>query len=452
MGHEVKEAIERYHGLLTDETALEAQSSLNKLLRERKLYFGERPLCTVLRPHFCTPAQWDYLQRETSIILGAFATAYQASLKDAGLRTQLSLEPYEESLFSLDHFFQAPWSSSRLDSFYDPENESLRFIEYNAETPAGMTYEDQLAEAFMNLSLFRQFEEYYGVQHLALTGHLLTALLATYREWGGQDQPNIGVVDWGDVPTLNEHELCQAYFETYGFKTILADPRGLEYRHGALYAGDFRIDLIYKRVLVSELIDRMGMDNPIVRAVRDHAVCMSNGFSAKLLAKKSSFALLGDERNEYLFRPGERAAIEAHIPWTRRVEERKTYFHGQAIDLLPFILDHRESLVLKPNDEYGGRGVIIGWQTPPDEWQAALRGALNTPFVVQERVHIASEDYPSIVAGKLDISSRLIDADPYIFQGKLVGGSLTRLSSVALLNVTAGGGSAVPTFIVRRAE
>ena len=40
-----------------------------------------------------------------------------------------------------------------------------------------------------------------------------------------------------------------------------------------------------------------------------------------------------------------------------------------------------------------------------------------------------------------------IDHDPYLFWGS-VSGCLTRLSSSALLNVTAGAGSVVPTYIV----
>jgi hypothetical protein len=450
MSHQ--DAIDCFHGLLNDQKALDAQSQLNALLKERHLYFGERPICTVLRPHFYTPEQWAFLKAATEIIIGAFGKAHLACLHDPAIRAQLALEHYEEALFHLDKFYTAPWSSSRLDSFYDPLSGTLRYIEYNGETPAGMTYEDQLAEAFSLLPLFVEFQQYYTVESLPLTVHLLGALRATYREWGGTGNPNIAIVDWSDVPTLNEHQLCRDYFVAHDCPTVLADPRSLEYRHGALYAGAFKIDFIYKRVLLNELIDRMGMENPIVHALRDRAVCMSNAFSAKLMAKKASFALISDEQNAHLFTPEERHAIESYIPWTRRVEERNTEYHGHTVDLLPFVADHRENLVLKPNDSYGGKGVVIGWETTPEAWTAAIQSALTSSYVVQERVHVGEEDYPSIVNGRLDISSRLLDADPYIFQGARVAGCLTRLSSVALLNVTAGGGSAVPTFLIRKRE
>jgi hypothetical protein len=52
------------------------------------------------------------------------------------------------------------------------------------------------------------------------------------------------------------------------------------------------------------------------------------------------------------------------------------------------------------------------------------------------------------VDGRVEIYDRMIDTNPFIWNGSYVDGCLTRLSTVALLNVTAGGGSTVPTFVV----
>ncbi len=443
-----KQVIDRYHSLITEQVAFDTEAAMHADLQIRKCYFGTRPLCTVLRPHFYEPQDYEYLKRETELILSAFRKAHAACMSDSALRSTLDLEAYEETLFSLDIGFEVPWTTSRLDSFFNAQTRTLKFVEYNAETPAGMAYEDELASAFLDLPLMQRFSRHYAVRRFSMCQGLLASLQTIYQQFGGREKLHIGIIDWADVPTLNEHELCKAYFERHGVPTILADPRALEYRDGHMWAGDFRIDLIYKRVLCSELIQRMGIDNPIVRAVRARAVCMSNAFSAKLMAKKASFALLSDEKNAYLFTPEELSAVEAHIPWTRRVQERKTTFHGKPIDLVPFIAEHRQNFVLKPNDDYGGHGVVIGWETTQEHWNEVLRQAMTMPYVVQERVEAAYEDFPAIINGKLDISYRLVDADPFIFFGASTNGCLTRLSSSALLNVTAGGGSVVPTFIV----
>jgi hypothetical protein len=42
----------------------------------------------------------------------------------------------------------------------------------------------------------------------------------------------------------------------------------------------------------------------------------------------------------------------------------------------------------------------------------------------------------------------MLDTAPFVCYGDYADGCLTRLSTAALLNVTAGGGSTVPTFLV----
>lgn len=445
-----KDAIERYHSLLDDQIAADTSADLYARLKKQGLYFGERPISTVIRPHFYMLEQWEYLKRETETLLGAFSRLHAACFSDATLRSQLDLEPYEENLFSLDIGGAVPWTTSRLDSFFVSEERKLSFVEYNAETPAGMGYEDALSEQFLTLEPMKQFMKYYAVQSMPMCGKLLAVLMRGYREWGGIGIPQVAIVDWGHVPTLNEHEIIRAFFIRHGIKAVLADPRNMEYKNGHLWIGDFRIDLIYKRVLCSELIHQMGMENPIVQAIRDRKVYMTNSFSAKLLAKKASLAMLSDERNAHLFDDQQRAAINAHIPWTRRVSERKTLYRGQEVDLLPFVAENRDRFVLKPNDEYGGKGVIIGWEASAEDWNETLKQALTDSYVVQEKVTVIYKDFPAYIDGKLDISSRFVDANPYVFDGHTVHGCLTRLSSVALLNVTAGGGSVVPTYLLQR--
>jgi uncharacterized circularly permuted ATP-grasp superfamily protein len=186
----------------------------------------------------------------------------------------------------------------------------------------------------------------------------------------------------------------------------------------------------------------------MIRAVRERAVCMANGFRCKILHKKASLAVLSDEANAHLFSAEERAAIDAHVPWTRTVIERKTHFEGREVDLVPFMRDHRERLVLKPNDDYGGAGIVLGWTVDDAEWEQALTRALAEPYIVQERVPIPTEPYPSLAGGRVHVIDRMIDTAPFVSYGAFADGLLTRLSTAALLNVTAGGGSQVPGFVV----
>lgn len=447
-----QEAVDFYHNLLNDQLAADTQGQLDSLLRQRKLYFGERPLCTVLRPNFYTPEQFAYLKQETETLLGAFSIAHQAALSDPSILQQFHLRPWEEEMARLHPPEQTPWSTSRLDSFFSMDHGTLQFVEYNAETPAGMGYEDVLAQTFLDLPLMKTFQQKYALEPLTVRHHLFDALMQTYQQWLGRKPdryPQIAIVDWDDVPTKNEHRLCKEHFEAHGCPTILANPSALQYKNGKLSAEDFRIDLVYKRVLALELQEQLGSDNAIFRALRDRAVCISNSLAALVLYKKSSFAFLSDETNRHLFTPEQARAISEHIPWTRLITERKTYHNGQMVDLIKLIQENRASLVLKPNDAYGGKGVVLGWETDQQEWEKAVQTALLEPSVVQEKVNIASEYFPYYAEGHLRKNRLYVDADPFIFMGSVTHGMLTRLSSAALLNVTAGHGSTVPSFVVR---
>lgn len=445
---QINDVIAQYHELLTDELAEEADADMRQKLKERSLYFGERPLCVVLRPHFYRQADWDFMKQGLETLLTAFARAHDVCMKDKAHRGQLLLEDYEESLYEIDKDMPFPWSSSRLDTFYVIEDHNLSVVEYNAETPAGIGYNDTLADVFDQLEPMKRFREKYNLTPMRSLKTLQNALLSAYRQWGGIEKPQIAILDWGDVPTLNEHEITRIHCEQHGYKTTLADPRALEYRDGKLMYGDFHINLIYKRVLYSELVQRMGLDNPVLQAVRDRAVYMTNSPSAKLMAKKASLAFLSDEQNSHLFTSKQQKAIQDHIPWTRVVTDSKSTYDGKTIDLIDFISENRDRLVLKPNDEYGGQGVVLGWECSGENWDAKIQQAIETPHVVQEKVSLVQRDFPSWENGELYISKRYVDADPYAFNGAETYGCLTRLSPLALLNVTAGGGSVVPTYII----
>ena len=128
-------------------------------------------------------------------------------------------------------------------------------------------------------------------------------------------------------------------------------------------------------------------------------------------------------------------------------QSRKGYWLNQfCMSLMK--AENRERLVLKPNDDYGGHGIVLGWLVSDDEWTAAVQTALTRPHVVQERIILPTEPYPSWVDGQVQVTDRMLDLAPYITMTSHVDGALTRIATDPLLNVTAGGGSSVATMLV----
>jgi hypothetical protein len=452
-------AIEDYHQFLEGNPSMSADSQalLMQLSQDRKLTFGGAPFSRYLRPHFITPGQHAVITDVVRTLAAAFVKLRRAIMQSDSLLDQLDLTPEERRLCMIDPGFEEPSTSSRLDSFWSERD--WRFVEMNAEAPASIAYEDILAEVFLELPVIQEWTRRrgYNIRALYARDRFMQAIEDMWREFRNNRgaanfnaRPNIAIVDWAGVPTSTEFDLFQEYFQSRGYNVLITDPRRLEFTNGRLRDGDFAIDIFYKRVLTSELLALPDVARPIIQAYEAGTVCISNSFRAKLLHKKMSLALLHDDANAHLFTPHELQVIRKHIPWTRKVAEGNTTFDGKPVDLLPFIAQNREHLVLKPNDEYGGKGVSIGWTMSDDEWQFAMKESLASPFVVQWAVHLDHEKYPFYDPDKgVSFYDLTADLDPFVF-GTDTQGALTRLSSAALLNVTAGTGSVVPTMVVSR--
>jgi uncharacterized circularly permuted ATP-grasp superfamily protein len=81
------------------------------------------------------------------------------------------------------------------------------------------------------------------------------------------------------------------------------------------------------------------------------------------------------------------------------VSERATRLpDGETGDLIPFLREERESLVLKPNRAYGGEGVTLGMSVEPAEWNAAIDRAVGTngQWVAQQLASIPVYEFPVV--------------------------------------------------------
>ena len=440
-----------WHALLRPDEELTPRftSALTASMRAQKLTFGQRVHCPFLRPFFLTAVDEARIRvaAETIAALGERVT--RAAFESDDIYDQLGITEAEDALVDIEPGYQTASTTSRLDAFLLPD--SLHFAEYNAESPAGIGYTQRLCELFDATAVMGRFRIARQVRFHKVIEALLDALLASYHEWGGTARPpTMAIVDWRDVPTWTEFEILRDAFAAAGVPTIVCDPRELMFANGALTAQGTRIDLVYRRVLVNDILAKPAECLALVDACAARAVCMANSFRCKLAHKKAFFAVLTDPSHATLFSAEERAVIRAHVPWTRVVDDVETDKDDWRGDLLELTRAWREHLVLKPNDEYGGKGVQLGWEMTESEWEAAIEAALADPYgtwVVQERIPVRREVFPQFDAtGRISMNDMLVDFAPYLFRGRM-GGYLTRLSATGLANVTSGGGQ-VPAFVV----
>jgi hypothetical protein len=450
----LNEAVSYYHELLAEGDLAEAsRKMLDDGLERARLIFGGRRLSPYLRPHFVTEADFARVTKVCETIWSAIQKVKDAAVRDDALLDELGLTPIERELVAIDPGYREVSPTARLDSFLT--DEAYSFVELNGESPAGIAYADAAYDIFSALPVMRRFAERYNVRPLYGRKIMLEVLLRAHAEYLGRQPerpPHIAIVDLKGMPTQKEFELFKDFFEGAGYPSRICSPDELEWDGERLRAVDFEIDIVYKRLLVNEYLPIIKEYPALLDAYRARAICMVNSFRSKLIHKKALFAVLTDRRHAHLFNEEELQAIKSHIPWTRRVRAGESDYFGQKIDLLEFIVARRDRLVLKPNDDYGGHGIYIGWNTDEIAWQEAMRSALaNGDYLVQERVQTAREIFPALHDdGSVEFAEQLVDLDPLLFYGK-VGSAFTRLSSTELANVSSGGGM-VPTFIIEKRE
>ena len=215
-------------------------------------------------------------------------------------------------------------------------------------------------------------------------------------------------------------------------------------RDGEVWYGDSPVDIAYRDYEVRDLIaleqeERVDVE-PLRVLFRENRIISS---LAGEFDHKSSWELLTDPKFGKYFNPDERQVFKRHVLWTRLVYDRRTMLpDGSTGDLLEFVRDEREILVLKPNRSYGGDRVILGHLITQPEWEAEIELALKdpvNPWVVQRLAAIPVSEFP-VLDG-----DGTVDVEPfYLVMGfaptKYGLAILGRASQKQVVNVAQRGG------------
>ncbi|MCH8568853.1 MAG: hypothetical protein LAT67_11340 [Balneolales bacterium] len=444
-----KPAVDYYNHLIASDlgAATEQHQMLVELQHKHGTLFGGRPLTQSLRPMVIGERTYQYIQDTVYVIRQAILKIAATFFNSRETLDHLGLTDLEVELCAIPTNVIRMSATARLDAFLTAN--SFRFVELNAEVPAGIAYMHEMASIYNQLPVFQKFKEKFPVRFVSPLEHTFQGLIRIYHEeFGGlEEKPSFAIVDHLDVPTYPEFVLIKEYLERLGHVAEICDPRELECRDGWIYANGKKIDILYRRLLMNEFFEIKYDCDAYLEGYKAQKTCYLNSFRSKLVHKKMIFALLTDPAYNKVLSQTELQAIRSHIPWTRKLKPARVRYRGTVLDLLELIRKNKDNFILKPNDDYGGHGVVLGFQETQGTWETAITQALQLDFIVQEVIEIGREPFLLPVNGKWESVNTVIDFDPYL-NGPMMGGCLTRTSPSNLANVTAGGGS-IPLFIAR---
>ena len=418
-------------------------------LAEHDVVFAGNTIPFVLMPHFVSPGQLRRVKRAVaclSAVLDRFCDAYA---EDERLREELGVPAAEDALIRLDPGFSRPLKICRLDAFL--QGYDVKFLEFNADSPAGIGYTDVLHEGLERAISLPRVSAEFETSYTPMLPVLVDTLMSAYRELRGERgdlpaTPRLALVDVAGSPSVPEFRIICEAAKRAGIDALHGTLDEVRYDGSVLRVQGEPVHLVYRRALLEDL-----PEGDLIAAARDRRAAVVNPFRARVANNKKLFALLGDPRFAHLVEDSERQVIADSIPWTRVLREGRAEYGDWVVDLLAFVSDNRERLVMKPASDYGGHGVSLGMETEQGEWDRLIEEHSGQgDYVVQEYVPVPEEMFPAVEDGHVQMRLKRFNINPFGLGGRYAG-MITRISDQAVINVSAGGGL-LPSVVGRHRE
>ena len=256
--------------------------------------------------------------------------------------------------------------------------------------------------------------------------------------------PTIGIAwDTGNLVKAVELPVAADWFLRWGhgsgIEVVTGDVRSLE-RAGRKWVLDGRtIDLLWKNTgpLYPDGLDRM----PFVRLPRtDPAeLVVLSDIVGRLLGSKWLLEVLWNPDAQRCFSARELAAIRMMVPWTAELHDGPSHRHDGSVlpDLLSWVSQNRESLVLKPALGSHGDGVLVGRSATQSDWDEAVSRATSGGWIVMQ--YVAPEEMVLPIADpandwRTTWQTERVDCNYYVY-GAQVGSTIRRAADGPILNV-----------------
>jgi glutathionylspermidine synthase-like protein len=420
---------------------VELESEIEAWLVEHDVVFDGHTIPFVLMPHFVSPGQVRRVRRAVESLCSVLDRFCEAYPGDDRLQEELALPTFEDSLVRVAPGYPRPLRICRLDAFL--AGDQVKFLEFNADSPAGIGYTDVLHEGLQRAIALPRVDGEFDTAYDPMLPFLIATLVDAYRGMRAQrgqvselpETPRLALVDVPGSPSVPEFRIICAAAVEAGIEAIHVTTDELAYDGSVLRARGEPIHLVYRRALIDDL-----SEGDLTAAYRDGAVCLVNPPRARVANNKKLMALLDDPRFAHLVEPREAEVIDATIPWTRILRPGQVTYGQWQVDLLDFVSDNRMRLVLKPASEYGGHHVALGMETEQADWNRIIgEHAHAGDFVVQEYVPVPEEMFPTVEDGHVQMRLKRFNINPFGIGGRYAG-MITRISDQAVINVSAGGG------------
>jgi glutathionylspermidine synthase len=340
------------------------------------VYKGE-PVACLYMPKIFSRRAWEFLQKAAHDICGILDKVTAQYLKDSDYRKLFPFEPELEELILTEAGYPRFLPIARLDIFFNEEDFSFKFCEFNADGASAMNEDREINNAIRTGDAFLEMSKEYKLESFEFFDSWVKEFAQIYSTYNKKvENPRIIITDIMENSTPNEFLQFQKAFTKAGFDMDICDIRKLVYEGGVLKTPDGKpVNAIYRRAVTCDIMEAKESVSAFLQAARDNAVCIIGHFRTQIIHNKAVYKILRMPETLNFLTEYEREYVLRHIPETFELNAKTL----QETD----VLTNKNEWIIKPQDLYGSRGVFAGVDMAQADWETAVKESAGTGYLLQ---------------------------------------------------------------------
>lgn len=438
---ESKLIVKEYIDIIKDDISLYSKDYENckEKVIEAKAFYKGKPIPFLYQPMFYTEDDIKSFEKLSNTLMRILNKVIDKYVIDSKFRKKFGFSKELEELILIDPGYGVNVPIGRFDLFYK-DKDNFKFCELNADGASAMNEDRVLNEILLESKAIKNLSKKYFFYSKELINKWVEEAINIYKKFDKNvENPNVAIMDLSSSLTIEEFKVFKDAFINKGYNALIVDPRDLKYVDGKLYHNDYRIDLIYRRLVTVDMMNNIDDMKDFIKAYKDRNVCVIGGIRSQIIHNKIIFKILHDEDTLEFLNGDEREFIKKHIPYTKVFNDEKLIIEATY---------NKDNLVLKPKDLYGAKGVFIGRDYKKDEWEKLLKENLGDEYLIQEFCEPDKINMVKINNNKTSIEKFGHMIGMFMYNEKFAG-FYTRVGQNNIIT-TAHGGYSVGNLIVRK--
>lgn len=411
----------------------------DKVANSNAKYKG-KPVPFLYHPMFFSAEDIESFNKISELIISITNKVTTKYISDESFREKFGFPKFIEELIQIDNGYDINAPIGRFDIFYK-DYDNFKFCEINTDGSSAMNEDNTIARILLESKGLKDFGEIYRLDYFELINKWVKDSIEIFEKYDSTNKkPNVAIVDFVESGTSAEFEEFKNAYINNGYNCIIADPRDLKYRDGKLYRDDYRIDLVYRRIVTFELIDKVDQIPDFIEAYKNRAFCCIGSIKSQVVHNKIIFKILHDEDTLKIFNQEEQEFIKKHIPMTG--------IFGEDENVFDLVLNQKDRYIIKPMDLNASQGVYVGKDLTLEQWREKLQEVWNKDYIYQEFCEPHMREHIVFKNGKPEIESFKSIVGLFLYKEKFAG-IYTRIGKNNIISGITNYYT-VPNILVRR--